>query len=156
MQQLTKKKSQKNNNKIRTKQGWSWTKTDNKKPKHHPRGVQGGGSVPASKVCDFVADCTDATDEAACGNCTFEAGLCGYRQAGDDDMDWTLQAGPTPSGNTGPDHDHTLGTPAGAGPENECVFSRVQYTGKRLYNQSCPSVCLSASSEFINPHSNWD
>lgn len=34
--------------------------------------------VPISKVCDFVSDCAEGSDEARCGNCTFETDLCGY------------------------------------------------------------------------------
>ena len=40
-------------------------------------------------------------------NCTFEDGMCGWRQSSDDDADWTLDSGGTPSSETGPTVDKT-------------------------------------------------
>lgn len=47
--------------------------------------------------------------------CNFERGLCGWRQevSGGDVFDWTRVQGPTPTINTGPLKDHTLGTSLG-------------------------------------------
>lgn len=47
--------------------------------------------------------------------CNFEDGLCNWSQdkSGADAFDWTRINGPTPSFNTGPWKDHTLGTCAG-------------------------------------------
>ncbi|XP_006819777.1 neuropilin-1-like [Saccoglossus kowalevskii] len=46
--------------------------------------------------------------------CDFEAGeICGLTQSMDDDFDWELGAGSTPTENTGPSFDHTLGTATG-------------------------------------------
>ncbi|XP_019639918.1 PREDICTED: MAM and LDL-receptor class A domain-containing protein 1-like [Branchiostoma belcheri] len=42
-------------------------------------------------------------------NCDFELGLCGWRQAYDDNFDWSRRSGSTPSSNTGPNADHTTG-----------------------------------------------
>lgn len=45
--------------------------------------------------------------------CDFESGMCNYTQDGTDNFDWSRRYGGTPSGNTGPDVDHTtsrLGT----------------------------------------------
>ncbi|XP_072042533.1 uncharacterized protein [Amphiura filiformis] len=45
-------------------------------------------------------------------SCTFSDDtptLCGYTQATDDDFDWTWQCGSTPSSDTGPPGDHTIG-----------------------------------------------
>lgn len=36
------------------------------------------------------------------GDCSFEAGLCGWKQSRGDKFDWTLGSGKTPSSNTGP------------------------------------------------------
>lgn len=42
--------------------------------------------------------------------CDFEDGeFCGWTQESNDNFDWTRQSGPTNTGNTGPDFDHTLG-----------------------------------------------
>lgn len=42
--------------------------------------------------------------------CTFDSDLCGWQQSLEDDFDWTLQSGQTPSEDTGPSHgDHTTG-----------------------------------------------
>lgn len=47
--------------------------------------------------------------------CNFEQGLCSWtqEQSGGDVFDWTLIQGPTPTFNTGPWKDHTLGTSSG-------------------------------------------
>lgn len=47
--------------------------------------------------------------------CNFEEGLCSWKQeqSGGDVFDWTLIQGPTPTFNTGPWKDHTLGTISG-------------------------------------------
>lgn len=47
--------------------------------------------------------------------CNFEQGLCSWKQekSGVDVFDWTRIQGPTPSFNTGPWRDHTLGTSYG-------------------------------------------
>ncbi|XP_038077803.1 MAM domain-containing protein 2-like [Patiria miniata] len=46
------------------------------------------------EICDFETD---------------EDALCGYTQDADDDFDWSLRQGGTPTSNTGPAYDHTLG-----------------------------------------------
>ena len=48
------------------------------------------------------------------GNCDFEKGTCSWTNpTGIDDFDWILGRGNTPSTNTGPSSDHTLGNPKG-------------------------------------------
>ncbi|XP_070537565.1 neuropilin-1a-like [Ptychodera flava] len=42
--------------------------------------------------------------------CDFDHSLCQWQQLDDDDFDWTLQSGNTPSGSTGPSSDHTQGS----------------------------------------------
>ncbi|KAM8838449.1 MAM and LDL-receptor class A domain-containing protein 2 isoform 2-T2 [Synchiropus picturatus] len=43
-------------------------------------------------------------------SCNFEEGLCIWKQAADDDLDWSVRSGPTETPNTGPPADHTSGT----------------------------------------------
>ncbi|XP_054848150.1 MAM and LDL-receptor class A domain-containing protein 1 isoform X2 [Eublepharis macularius] len=67
-------------------------------------------------VCDLVDNCGDGSDEDNCIaglQCNFEVGLCSWEQDIDDDFDWTRNQGPTPTLNTGPMKDHTLGTVKG-------------------------------------------
>lgn len=45
--------------------------------------------------------------------CTFEQGMCFWRQQQDDDGDWFRTRGPTFPALTGPTVDHTLGTSSG-------------------------------------------
>ena len=46
--------------------------------------------------------------------CDFEdVNICGYQQDIDDQFDWTRGSDGTSSGATGPNSDHTYGTPAG-------------------------------------------
>ncbi|XP_022107186.1 macrophage colony-stimulating factor 1 receptor-like isoform X2 [Acanthaster planci] len=56
-------------------------------------------SVPSQSSLDF--------------NCTFEDGLCGWTQSTDDDSNWTLDSGGTPSSDTGPSIDKTIGSTIG-------------------------------------------
>ncbi|XP_013398432.1 MAM and LDL-receptor class A domain-containing protein 1, partial [Lingula anatina] len=42
--------------------------------------------------------------------CNFDCDTCGYVQATDDEMDWVLNSGSTPTSSTGPTGDHTTGS----------------------------------------------
>ena len=46
-------------------------------------------------------------------SCTFETSFCGFTQDKTDDFDFTRRMGTTPSYDTGPTIDHTLGTNLG-------------------------------------------
>ncbi|XP_077864149.1 MAM and LDL-receptor class A domain-containing protein 1-like [Saccoglossus kowalevskii] len=78
-----------------------------------------GSCVASDELCDFVDNCGDATDESDeyCGSytrCTFEFGVCGFRQDHTDDWDWDLENGRSASVlETGPSRDHTVNTAAG-------------------------------------------
>nr|XP_054607469.1 MAM and LDL-receptor class A domain-containing protein 1 isoform X2 [Nothobranchius furzeri] len=71
--------------------------------------------VERLQLCDLVDDCGDGSDEEGCSpelQCDFEDGLCNWKQesSGEDEFDWTHISGPTPTLDTGPWKDHTLGT----------------------------------------------
>ncbi|XP_071956933.1 MAM and LDL-receptor class A domain-containing protein 1-like [Antedon mediterranea] len=64
-------------------------------------------------VCNFIDDCNDGSDEIDCGTCTFEGGQCGWKSLDTGTFEWDMGQGSTPSANTGPSRDHTLGSPNG-------------------------------------------
>ncbi|CAF1942585.1 unnamed protein product [Rotaria magnacalcarata] len=66
------------------------------------------GSKSTGDIAIVEVECSDA--------CTFEEDFCNWinEQNGVfDDFDWLLNSGATPSAETGPSIDHTLGTPSG-------------------------------------------
>ena len=73
-------------------------------------GVRGSGYQGDIAIDDI------SMDVGACqgvATCDFETDLCGWTERQDDVFDWTLNRGTTPSSNTGPSVDHTLGTTTG-------------------------------------------
>ncbi|XP_054550654.1 MAM and LDL-receptor class A domain-containing protein 1 [Talpa occidentalis] len=70
--------------------------------------------IAKDKLCDFVNDCADNSDETTfiCSTsserCDFEFDLCSWEQAQDDDFDWTLKPSSLPAIGTEPAADHTL------------------------------------------------
>ncbi|XP_007934543.1 MAM and LDL-receptor class A domain-containing protein 1 [Orycteropus afer afer] len=75
--------------------------------------------IPKDKLCDFVNDCADNSDETTfiCstsdGRCDFEFDLCSWEQDQDDDFDWNLKASHIPTVGTEPAADHTLHNSSG-------------------------------------------
>lgn len=78
--------------------------------------------------------------------CDFENGLCHYTQDTNDDFDWTQRYGDTPSGNTGPEVDHTTSR-MGVFMFIEASLPRVKGDKARLRTKYFPAVkepqCLS-------------
>uniref|UniRef100_A0A672JC96 MAM and LDL receptor class A domain containing 1 n=1 Tax=Salarias fasciatus TaxID=181472 RepID=A0A672JC96_SALFA len=78
-----------------------------------------GHCIPQDNLCDFINHCGDSSDEdpyickGFSGRCSFEFDLCSWRQSRDDDFDWMIKAGSTPTVGTGPSSDHTLRDPSG-------------------------------------------
>ncbi|XP_077347057.1 MAM and LDL-receptor class A domain-containing protein 1 isoform X1 [Lithobates pipiens] len=76
--------------------------------------------IPKNNMCDFVNDCSDKSDEnlnicrGYLGRCDFEFDLCSWKQDQDDEFDWSLRAGSTPTLGTGPVTDHSLQNPSGS------------------------------------------
>lgn len=56
------------------------------------------------------------------GDNNFENRMSAYDNARNDDFDWVIRKGSTPSRRTGPRSDHTLGNPAG---EARNIFSQL-------------------------------
>ncbi|XP_057354250.1 MAM and LDL-receptor class A domain-containing protein 1 [Manis pentadactyla] len=75
--------------------------------------------ISEDKLCDFVNDCADNSDENALicrtsrGRCDFEFDLCSWEQEPDDDFDWNLKASSFPPVGTEPAADHTLRNSSG-------------------------------------------
>uniref|UniRef100_A0A8C6BS88 MAM and LDL receptor class A domain containing 1 n=2 Tax=Monodon monoceros TaxID=40151 RepID=A0A8C6BS88_MONMO len=75
--------------------------------------------IARDKLCDFVNDCADNSDETPfiCGTssgcCDFEFDLCAWEQEQDDDFDWNLKASGIPASGTQPAADHTLRNSSG-------------------------------------------
>ncbi|XP_011911468.1 PREDICTED: MAM and LDL-receptor class A domain-containing protein 1-like [Cercocebus atys] len=75
--------------------------------------------IAKDKLCDFVNDCADNSDETtficrtSSGRCDFEFDLCSWEQEKDEDFDWNLKASSIPAADTEPAADHTLGNSSG-------------------------------------------
>ncbi|XP_027784436.2 MAM and LDL-receptor class A domain-containing protein 1 [Marmota flaviventris] len=75
--------------------------------------------IAKEKLCDFVNDCADNSDETTyicrtfSGHCDFEFDLCAWEQDQDEDCDWNLKPSSIPPTSTEPAVDHTLGNSSG-------------------------------------------
>ena len=68
--------------------------------------------IPNEKVCNFVNDCDDKSDEAECGTCDFENGMCGFYDKSYGDIKWDLRKAPSFL-ISGPKVDHTTNSTNG-------------------------------------------
>lgn len=68
--------------------------------------------IPSNKVCDYIRNCPDGSDEINCGGCTFEGGLCKYTLNSGSEQ-WLRGRYGTPRGNVLPQIDHTTRTTTG-------------------------------------------
>ncbi|KAM9308125.1 MAM and LDL-receptor class A domain-containing protein 1 [Gastrophryne carolinensis] len=95
--------------------------------------------IPKNNVCDFVNDCSDNSDEnpylcrAFLGRCNFEFDLCDWKQDQNDDFDWNLRAGRTPTLGTGPVTDHTMQKPYGSYIFIESSFPHLPRQSAKLF-----------------------
>ncbi|XP_036044862.1 MAM and LDL-receptor class A domain-containing protein 1 [Onychomys torridus] len=73
---------------------------------------QNGRCYSPEQRCNFADDCGDNTDENECGgSCTFEKGLCGWKNSLAENSDWVSGIGSHKSQR--PPKDHTLGNEHG-------------------------------------------
>ncbi|XP_033104873.1 MAM and LDL-receptor class A domain-containing protein 2-like [Anneissia japonica] len=69
-----------------------------------------GECIFTGQICDWNVDCSDKSDEAVCGPCDFESGMCGYADVSTGYYEWQFQLG----GDTeAPSTDHTTGSFSG-------------------------------------------
>ncbi|XP_063995101.1 leukocyte tyrosine kinase receptor isoform X2 [Diachasmimorpha longicaudata] len=73
-----------------------------------------GSCLNKTRVCDLTPDCSEGEDEILecdkipeTAKCNFENGWCGWTNAPDSPLKWSLHRGSTPSERTGPSYDHT-------------------------------------------------
>ncbi|KAM6117416.1 apical endosomal glycoprotein [Phoenicopterus ruber ruber] len=82
-------------------------------------------SSPAERLCDFVCDCSDCSDENQCGylqgsavlgtpfTCDFEEGDCGWQDVSTSAYRWVRGRASLAAWGMGPHSDHTVGTDLG-------------------------------------------
>uniref|UniRef100_H3B4N6 MAM domain-containing protein n=1 Tax=Latimeria chalumnae TaxID=7897 RepID=H3B4N6_LATCH len=66
--------------------------------------------ISEDKICDFVGDCPDGSDETHCGTCSFETSACGWNDVSRGHYKWRLEMANI---SATPGIDHTLGTSYG-------------------------------------------
>ncbi|XP_008548464.1 ALK tyrosine kinase receptor isoform X1 [Microplitis demolitor] len=73
-----------------------------------------GSCINKTRICDLTPDCAEGEDEILecdkvpeTARCNFENGWCGWANAPNKTLQWTLHQGSTPTERTGPSYDHT-------------------------------------------------
>lgn len=51
--------------------------------------------IDLNKVCNFVSDCWDGSDEAECGECDFEKSECGWKDDMNNEFRWIRKRAPS-------------------------------------------------------------
>ncbi|XP_075556528.1 MAM and LDL-receptor class A domain-containing protein 1-like [Dermacentor variabilis] len=77
--------------------------------------AESGKKIPAQARCNFIADCSDGSDEQDCGSCSFENATCGWSVDGPDvlhhdDFSWKRQKA---AAALGPMRDHSTNLKSG-------------------------------------------
>ncbi|XP_070565015.1 MAM and LDL-receptor class A domain-containing protein 1-like [Ptychodera flava] len=107
--------------------------------------------IDKSKVCNFVDECMDNTDEDHCdslaGRCDFEISMCDWKQEGGDNFDWGLLRGTTSSAGTGPSTDHTTRTEKGSYLYIETNYPQYPYYIARI---ASPTILATSSNCRLN------
>ncbi|XP_042235928.1 ALK tyrosine kinase receptor-like [Homarus americanus] len=90
-----------------------------------------GECVRRNNICDITKNCPGGEDESTCAlepegsRCDFESDWCGWKNAGDDHMDFHRHHGNTQKERTGPSNDHTYKNDSGY-----YLLSELPQTGK--------------------------
>ncbi|XP_077868508.1 MAM and LDL-receptor class A domain-containing protein 1-like [Saccoglossus kowalevskii] len=99
-----------------------------------------GFCIDKKKVCNFVDDCMDNSDEDHCdnliGRCDFEFDFCDWKQEYDDQFDWMFYEGSTSTYKTGPITDHTIRSPEGQYMYIEGSYPQLEFDKARLASPS--------------------
>ena len=104
--------------------------------------------ISEDKICNFVDDCGDVSDEAECGTCDFESGMCGFYDKSEEEFRWARRQAPSKVV-SGPQVDHTTNSASGyylATYEdlgNGNWFSDAILLGPRLQATGKTVVCVS-------------
>ncbi|KAK2572947.1 A disintegrin and metalloproteinase with thrombospondin motifs 2, partial [Acropora cervicornis] len=93
-------------------------------------------------------------------SCTFEAGFCHWKNMRNsqlDQFDWTLRNGSTPSRNTGPSNDHTLGTSRGVYAYIEASEPQQRNDRARLISPVLKArrACIDFWYHMYGAHTGW-
>ncbi|XP_014680991.1 PREDICTED: MAM and LDL-receptor class A domain-containing protein 1-like [Priapulus caudatus] len=104
--------------------------------------------IPREKVCNFISDCADASDEDECGACTFESGYCGWSDFSGGRYIWERWLAKDSPAISGPPTDHTLGTGDGHFMIVDGNNSGIQYTYAFMESKPLQQTVVTCNIEF--------
>ena len=87
--------------------------------------------IPYDKVCNFINECDDSSDEENCGTCDFEQSSCGWYDQSKDKFFWNRRQAPSLNFN-GPQIDHTNG----ANQNGHFLTTEINPQGSTFVNQA--------------------